>query len=138
MVARYRFCSAYIKLTRIPQRVSLTDIPSELEPNRPKRPKTGGRQKGSLNKATRDIKALAQPYGPEALETLVEIMRKGETDAVRKGAADSLLDRGFGKPAQAMEHSGPEGGPIRMLNEIDRAARIAGLLGRAVKRKEDA
>jgi hypothetical protein len=27
-------------------------------------------------------------------------------------AATALLDRGYGKPVQAMEHSGPDGEPI--------------------------
>jgi hypothetical protein len=30
-------------------------------------------------------------------------MRKGESDAVRKSAADSLLDRGYGKATQTVE-----------------------------------
>ena len=27
-------------------------------------------------------------------------------------AIEKLLDRGYGKPAQALEHSGPDGGPV--------------------------
>jgi len=46
------------------------------------------------------VKALAQKYGPEAIEQLVTIMRTGENDTVRKSAADSLLDRGYGKAHQ--------------------------------------
>lgn len=30
----------------------------------------------------------------------------------RREAIKELLDRGFGKPVQALEHSGPDGGPI--------------------------
>lgn len=84
------------------------------------------------------MRAAAQKYTTEALETLAKVMRSAESEQARVAASNALLDRGHGKPAQALEHSGPEGGPIRMLNDIDRAARIAGLLGRAVKRKEDA
>jgi hypothetical protein len=37
--------------------------------------------------------------------------------AARVAAAQALLDRGWGKPMQAMEHSGPDGNPIEgMLN----------------------
>jgi hypothetical protein len=39
-------------------------------------------------------------------------MRTSESDAARVAAADKLLDRGYGKAPQAMEHSGPGGGPV--------------------------
>ncbi len=35
----------------------------------------GGRKKGTPNKATAEIKALAQDYGPEAIEKLAKLMR---------------------------------------------------------------
>jgi hypothetical protein len=87
---------------------------SKIEPNR-KRPKTGGRQKGSRNKTTKDIKTLAEPYGPEAVKTLVFVMRKGETHAVKQSAARDLLDRIYGKPAQPNTHAGEGGGPITVV-----------------------
>lgn len=62
--------------------------------------KTGGRQKGTLNKATADVKAAAQKYGPAALLTLAGIMKKGDSDASRVAAAKELLDRGYGKSRQ--------------------------------------
>ena len=37
--------------------------------------KTGGRQIGSLNKTTNEVRKLAQEYGQEAIEVLVNIMR---------------------------------------------------------------
>lgn len=69
----------------------------------PGRPKTGGRQKGTPNKVTADIKALAQEHGPSAIETIISIMNKGENDGVRLAAAKELIDRGFGKAVQAIE-----------------------------------
>ena len=65
-------------------------------------PKSGGRQKGTPNKATREIKAIAQPYGPEAIATLAEIMRHSESEPARVAAANALLDRGYGKPSQTV------------------------------------
>ena len=62
-----------------------------------------GRPKGSLNKATADIRDAAQVYTQEALDTLAEVMRNGDSAAARVAAANSILDRGFGKPRQAME-----------------------------------
>jgi hypothetical protein len=64
-----------------------------------------GRPKGARNKATNEAKAtlseLAKKYAPEALETLASIMRAGESEAARVTAANSILDRGYGKPVQA-------------------------------------
>lgn len=64
--------------------------------------KTGGRTKGTPNKANADLRALAQQYTAEAVETLVEIMRSGESEAARATAADKLLDRGHGKATQIL------------------------------------
>ena len=66
--------------------------------NRPR-----GRPKGSVNKATADIRAAAQAYTDDALATLAQIMKAGESEAARVAAANSILDRGFGKPRQAMD-----------------------------------
>jgi len=61
--------------------------------------KTGGRKRGIPNKATRELKELAQPYASEAIQTLREIMEHGGTEAARVAAARELLDRGYGRPA---------------------------------------
>ena len=55
--------------------------------------KTGGRRQGTPNKATAEIKALAQVYGPEVIEKLVKLMR-GQDEAIDKLAAkiDKLPD----------------------------------------------
>ena len=74
--------------------------------------KTGGRQKGTPNKATADVKVAAQRYTAEAVDTLAEIMRKSESDAAKVAAIKELLDRGHGKAKQTVEASGPDGGPI--------------------------
>jgi hypothetical protein len=60
--------------------------------------KTGGRRPGVPNKATRELKELAQPYAPKAIETLLWIMEHGQTEAARVAAARELLDRGYGRP----------------------------------------
>ena len=67
--------------------------------------KTGGRQKGSLNKATAEIKEVARQYGTEAVEKLAELMRCDDNPQVQRAAAEALLDRGYGKPSQAVEAS---------------------------------
>ena len=65
--------------------------------------KTGGRQKGTKNKITQDIKALAQVHGEEAIETLQSLMRDAENEQTRVAAAKELLDRGYGKATQHIE-----------------------------------
>jgi hypothetical protein len=60
----------------------------------------GGRQKGTPNKATREVKAIAQQYTEEAVEVLASVMRGSDSDAAKVAAAKELLDRGHGKSAQ--------------------------------------
>ncbi len=67
--------------------------------------KTGGRKKGTPNKSTAQIKALAQNKGPAALKKL-ETLLDSPDERVALAAANSLLDRGYGRPAQALELSG--------------------------------
>lgn len=57
----------------------------------------GGRPKESA-----EVKELARQHGPEALNKLLELMR-GEDSRVAKAAADSILDRAYGKPGQSMD-----------------------------------
>lgn len=63
-----------------------------------------GRKRGVPNKATAEIKLAAQEYGIEALETLAKVMRNTKADPrARVAAANALLDRGYGKPAQTIQ-----------------------------------
>jgi hypothetical protein len=64
----------------------------------------GGRQKGTPNKATREIKELAQKHGAEAIEALVKIMRSSDNEASRVSAIRELLDRGYGKATQPLSN----------------------------------
>ncbi|WP_202401645.1 MULTISPECIES: hypothetical protein [unclassified Saccharibacter] len=69
------------------------------------RPVGAGRKKGVPNKATADIRALAQEHGTDALETLCSIARHGESEAARVAAARDILDRAYGKPKQTIDAS---------------------------------
>jgi hypothetical protein len=57
---------------------------------------------GGRPKEAAEVKALAREYGAEAIEKLVTLLR-GDDARVAKAAADSLLDRGFGKPGQSID-----------------------------------
>jgi hypothetical protein len=61
--------------------------------------------------------------------------RPSAPHAARVSAAEHLLNRGWGKPPQSVEHSGRDGGPIetRVLTDIEAARRIAWLLGNAAE-----
>jgi hypothetical protein len=66
---------------------------------------------GGMPKGTAELKALAREHAPEAIATLANIMRDvGAQSSARVAAANSLLDRGYGKPVQ--EVSGPDGVPL--------------------------
>ena len=58
------------------------------------------------------IQELARQQTEAALETLVEIMQHGRNESARVAAAQAVLDRGWGRPVQALEHSGPEGSAL--------------------------
>ena len=62
-----------------------------------------GRPKGALNKKTAEIKAIAGKYGPDAIQVLVRIMERGESEGSRVAAAKELLDRAYGKAPQALD-----------------------------------
>ena len=90
-----------------------------------------GRPRGSSKRVTAEqyaeLSALARQYAKSAILALVKVATKGESEAARVSAATAILDRGYGKPAQSLEHSGPGGGPIeyRDLSDDEIAARIA-------------
>jgi hypothetical protein len=61
------------------------------------------RTKGAKHKQTLDVKELAQDYTADAIAALAKIMTKGKQEASIVAAANSLLDRGHGKPKQNIE-----------------------------------
>jgi hypothetical protein len=75
-----------------------------------------GRPKGIPNKASGDVRKLAQLYGPDAILGLAIMagitppvarlpIRPAVTEPVIRGCMDSLLDRAYGKATQPLEHS---------------------------------
>ena len=77
-----------------------------------------GRPKGVPNKATAEIKALAQVYGALGIKKLATLggllvdadgieIRGADSDVAKIAAIKELLDRGFGKAVQPQ--SGPDG-----------------------------
>jgi len=85
--------------------------------------KTGGRQKGTVNKSTAEIKELAQAHGAEIIEQLAKIALNSDQESTRIAASKELLDRGYGKSMQYSEqtHKVEEGD----INMIELARRLA-------------
>jgi hypothetical protein len=80
-------------------------------------PKTGGRQKGTSNKATADVKALARQHSDSAIKRLAYLMTKAESEQAQVAACKELLDRAHGKPAQAIVGD-DDGPPVKTVMEI--------------------
>mgnify|MGYP000988131516 CR=1 FL=1 len=85
----------------------------------PGTPRVGGRQKGTPNRSNAEIKALAQKYTSKVIEELAKLAgvngKEGvaESEQARIAAMKELMDRGHGKPAQAL--TGEDGeGPARI------------------------
>src|SRR5258708_37114144 len=67
---------------------------------KPGAPKTGGRQKGSVNRTNPEVRDLARQYTEEAIDILAQCMRKAKEWSARAMAAKTLLERGWGAPKQ--------------------------------------
>lgn len=87
-----------------------------------------GRPKGSRDTATVEQKAtleeLARSHAPTALDALVNVYQNSESDSARVSAASAVLDRGYGKPGQSVEHKGDADNPIAVsITESELARR---------------
>ncbi len=71
-------------------------------PGTPKTPGSG-RQAGTPNKATADVRAIAREYGARVIEGLWAIFTTSENDATRIAAGREILDRGYGRPRQGID-----------------------------------
>jgi hypothetical protein len=96
-----------------------------------------GRKAGAKNRATKEIKAtledLAREHTGAALQTLADICAKGSSESARVAAATALLDRGYGKPKQAIV-GGPEGSdPLKVELSLADAARAIAFMFAAAK-----
>lgn len=122
-------------------------MPSENQPKSNNQPsRRGGRRPGAGRprgkpalppkaniKERNDIADAAKAYAEYALQALIDVATNGKSESARVTAATALLERGYGRPRQAVEHSGPQGGPIEVhIDQLrDRlASRVAGLATR--------
>ena len=65
-----------------------------------------------MAKAPADLRSLARAHTELGIQTLAGIARNSTSDTARVSAAQALLDRGWGKPAQP--HTGEDDKDIRI------------------------
>jgi hypothetical protein len=85
---------------------------------RPFKPGQSGNP-GGRSKAQIDVRDAARAHTKEAIETLVLVMRNGKPGEAAM-AANSLLDRGWGRPTQQHGVTGPDGALPIILYESDK------------------
>jgi len=90
----------------------------------PKGAKYGGRQKGTPNKVTAEIQAIAREYGPDAVEKLWRIAGKSKSDSAKVAAIRELLDRGYGKAPQSMTLKGDPANPLMIVSKDQKDAAV--------------
>lgn len=81
--------------------------------------KTGGRQKGTPNKATADIKALAREFTPAAMQRLVKIIEESDSDAAVVSAIKEVFDRGYGKAKQPLIGGDDDDPAMKVVGAIE-------------------
>ena len=87
-------------------------------------PNPGGRPK-----AVREVAEMARVCTEAAIVTLAQIMRNEDApESARVRAIEVLLERGWGKPAQPLEHSGPHGEPFATMSDADLAVKLRVML----------
>jgi hypothetical protein len=85
----------------------------------------GGYNKGKSGnprgrpKVVKEVRALAKSHTEQAVNVLVEIMNStGAREAARVAAANAILDRGWGRPAQELELVGKNGAPLKSVLNV--------------------
>ncbi|WP_072389476.1 hypothetical protein [Hyphomicrobium sp. CS1BSMeth3] len=85
----------------------------------------GGRQKGTPNKSTAEVKDIARQHGPAMIEALVKLAKTAKSETARVAAIKEILDRAYGKAPQALTGEHGEG-PVRHVIEVRWASDGAG------------
>ena len=80
------------------------------------------------------VRELARAHTEAAITKLVQIMEKGESEQAQLGAANSLLDRGWGKPTQPI--AGVDEGPLE-VELTDVRERLAAKISRLKRDPEE-
>jgi hypothetical protein len=72
-----------------------------------------------MSKTITEIRSLARGHTRTAINALVGVMKsKDATHAARVSAATAILDRGWGRPVQAVENG--DNGALELIHKIER------------------
>ena len=78
---------------------------------------------GGRPKVLAEVQELARQHAPSAIAELARLALKAKNETARIAAIRELLDRGYGRPRQAVEVSAPVGDPLDplqvLMQEID-------------------
>ena len=87
---------------------------------------------GNMAKSLTEVASLARSHTETALRVLIGIATHPKAPAsARVAAAEAILSRGWGKPAQSVEVAGPDQGPIQVESPRDTIeARLAAISAR--------
>ncbi len=99
--------------------------------------KTGGRVKGTPNKSTTEIKALAQQYGAGAINRLIWLVENADNQATQVSACKEILDRGYGKAMQQTQNLNAGGSVEPEISNLELARRVAYLLTKGAEEKDE-
>src|SRR5215469_7539976 len=102
--------------------------------------KVGGRAKGTPNAINTDARRKIQEHAGEAVDALLKIIRDPDAkDAAIVAAANSILDRAWGKPYMSMQVTGNDAAPLIPVDPYQRRSilacylyRLTGLAPRSV------
>ncbi len=100
-------------------------------------PKGKSGNPGARPKIPDEVKALLKLQAPNALQKLLTLMESND-ERIALTAANSILDRAWGKPTQTTEVSGPDGEALEVkdVTPLDIARRIAFALASAERPKD--
>lgn len=101
--------------------------------------KTGGRQKGSKNKANVQTSTEIAATGETPLEYMVRVMRETGADYDRRDRMAVAAAPYVHQKLAATEITGKDGGPVQLesMTELDIGRRLAFLLARAKRKIEE-
>jgi hypothetical protein len=72
-----------------------------------------------MPKTITEIRSIARSHTRTAINALVGVMKaKDATHAARVSAATAILDRGWGRPVQALENG--DNGALELIQKIER------------------
>lgn len=69
---------------------------------------------GGRPKKDNPIVEMARAASPEAFAEIIRLARESKDEKIRLQASERIIERGYGKAAQAVELSGSDGEPLKI------------------------